>query len=448
MLLALRNTSMPPILHWKCRLPETKMTSGLHVSPCGNYVVGGGDSGSCYIWGALGGVLLKTFRAHYRACTCITWTKCGRYVVTGGADGMVHIFSLMDLVDQATRNSKRSIAPMYTWSNHHFPVTCLINLDGGRLAAAAEDGQVVIMESFCSQTVAIIKFPHGICSLTYLGSRIYAGSTIGTIHSVDLDAYAMHQTEKQGATLTKRQRQENQATIFDKTFVKGADGEEGDSTRKYQTDWIGHEHAVTAIAVVEEDSNQRLISGDEVGAVRIWDVESRVCINVLHPWATTANPSSKIPASGKIAASQQHPISSIAVVPQPPETSSSAGMFAASTSNNNKSKAAISNLIAPLQKYTQDENDEDATDLVAVPFLGSDRSVDNLDYWQAKPIFRKRKQISGAGSVKAGANTDELVDAKATIEKLQKGLEEKQEEIKRWEKVNNKLMAKLKSNKK
>jgi WD40 repeat protein len=448
MLLALRNASLPPVLHWKCRLPEAKITSGLIVSPCGNYVVGGGDSGSCYIWSALGGFLLKTFRAHYRACTCITWTKCGLYVVTGGADGMVHIFSLMDLVDQTTRNSKRSIAPMLTWSNHHFPVTCVINLDGGRLAAAAEDGQVVIMESFCKQTVAILKFPHGICSLTYLGSRLYAGSALGTIYSVDLDAYAMHQTEKQGATLTKRQRQENQATIFDRTFVKNTDGEEADSTRKYQTDWIGHEHAVTAIAVIEADSNQRLISGDEVGTVRIWDVESRVCINVLHPWATTTNTSSKIPVTGNSAPKQSHPISCITVVPQPPDTTGSSGMFAAPT-NHSKAKTGISNLIAPLQKYAQDENEEDATNLVAVPFLSVDRSSENLDYWQAKPIFRKRKQQSGTrrADAPAAAATDELLDAKATIEKLQKELEEKQQDIKRWEKVNNKLMAKLKTQK-
>ena len=437
MLVALRDPPLPPILLWKCRLPEAKLPAGLNVSPCGKYVVGGGESGSCYIWGTHGGALLKTFRAHYRACTCIMWTRCGRYIITGGADGMVHSFLLMDLVDTVTRHSKRSVTPVLTWSNHHFPVTCVINLDGERLAASSEEGRVVIMESFCKQEiVATIKFPNGICSLTYNDSRLYAGSTSGTIFSVDLDAYAMHQTEKQGAVLTKRQRQQNQCTIMDRVFAKNAENDDGDMTRKYQTDWIGHEHAVTAITIDGREPNERMISGDAAGTIRIWDVASRVCVNVLQPWAPTSNVSIKGNASQT---SQSHPISSISIVPQP-STAGAGGMFAAS--NNTKTISGLSNLITPLQKYMKDESDHDAS-MVSVPFLGMDSSDANLDYWLAKPASRKRKKRDAA---KETAPSNPL-DAKATILRLERALAEKQEEVKRWEKVNNKLMAKLKPKK-
>ena len=58
LLLTLRPGSSSPVIHWKCRLPEARMTAGLLVSPCGNYIVGGSDSGVLYVWRSIGGALL------------------------------------------------------------------------------------------------------------------------------------------------------------------------------------------------------------------------------------------------------------------------------------------------------------------------------------------------------------------------------------------------------
>merc|ERR1719464_586749 len=141
-LLSIRSASSPPIMHWKCRLPETEMSGFLLVSPCGYYIAGGGNSGSIYVWSSIGGQLLRTTKAHYRSCTSLAWSDCERYLVTGGSDGMVHLFSLMDLVDVTTgvrNNSKRNIPPLHTFSIHLFPVTSLTQLSGGRMASAAED---------------------------------------------------------------------------------------------------------------------------------------------------------------------------------------------------------------------------------------------------------------------------------------------------------------------
>ena len=44
LLLSLRDASCPPLIHWKSRLPEAQLTGGLLVSPCGNYILGGGSS--------------------------------------------------------------------------------------------------------------------------------------------------------------------------------------------------------------------------------------------------------------------------------------------------------------------------------------------------------------------------------------------------------------------
>jgi WD40 repeat protein len=443
MLLSIRSASSAPILHWKCRLPEADLTGGLLVSPCGYYIVGGGASGFCFVWSSLGGNLLKTFKAHYRSVTCLAWSECGRYLVTGGADGMVHLFLLMDLVDKVTRKSKRTVAPLHTWSFHHFPVTCLTQLNSGRMASAAEDGQVVIMELFSKEIIATIKLPHGVQCLTHHDSRLYAGCTKGTIYSIDLDAYAMHQTEKQGATLTKRQRQEKQAFLVaeEKVFGKSSSDE---NNRTYQTEWIGHEHPVTSIAILVEDMQRRMISGDEAGKVRIWDIGSRTCLNVIEPWSHVSNSVSKPDAKTKVFL-QTHPVSSIMIMPQPSETVAS-GMFASPA--NSKGQSSIANLVSPLQKFSQAEINEDGTVYTPVPFVKTNRTAENLQYWEARTFHRKRKTRQTEKAVASdGKAEEELREAKDQVSILQKQLEEKREEIARWEKVNNKLLAKLKDNK-
>jgi WD40 repeat protein len=441
MLLSIRSASSPPILHWKCRLPEADLTGGLIVSPCGYYVVGGGASGTCFLWSSLGGNLLKAFKAHYRACTCMAWSDCGKYLVTGGADGMVHLFPLMELVDQGSRNTKRTIAPLHTWSFHHFPVTCLTTLNSGRMASGAEDGQVVIMELFSKEIVATIKLPHGVGCLTHYDSRLYVGSDEGTIYSINLNAYAMHQAEKQGATLTKRQRKEQQTylTAAEKVFGK-PDADDSASNRLYQTDWIGHEHPVSSIAFLVEDMKERLISGDKAGEIRIWDVESKTCLNVVQPWSNTVNTTAKRDTP---VARQAHPITSLLVVPQPSDSASS-GMFAAPASG--KGQSSIATLVTPLQKYNQEATG--ASPATPVPFLKSNRTVENLEFWEARTLARKRKREAGTSSTSAptdSQSSDELQEARDLVSKLQRELETKRGEVARWEKVNNKLMTKLKS---
>jgi WD40 repeat protein len=258
----------------------------------------------------------------------------------------------------------------------------------------------------------------------------------------------MHQTEKHGANLTKRQRKEQQAllTAEEKVFGKSA-SDDNAASRTYQTDWVGHEHAVTSIAILVEDMQQRMISGDEAGKIRIWDIESRTCLNVIKPWshessnATKAEPTSAAPA-------KMHPVSSILIVPQPSDSASS-GMFASpAASNSKKAQSTIANLVTTLQKFNQEAREDGSTSTL-VPFLKANRTTENLNFWEAKTITRKRKlrQAKTATPVETGSSSEELRDAKEEILKLQQELEAKRAEVARWEDVNNKLMTKLKSKK-
>ena len=373
---------------------------------------------------------------------------------------MVHVFSFMDLVDCSSitsKNSKhRNVQPIHTFSVHHFPVTSLAQVSAGRIASAAEDGQVLIMELFSKEILVNIQFPHGVQCLKHHGGRLYAGSTRGTIYSVDLNAYAMHQTEKLGAIFAgKRKRQEHISagstqnwSLDEKVFGKknqeknnsGDDNENYGSG--YQTDWIGHDHAVTSIGFITDDEQQRMISGDNFGQIRIWEMESRTCLNVIQPWSfTNANSIS----DSKVAL--LHPVTSISIIPQP-TTSASRGLFDLSS---NKNLANISSLVTPLQKYVSDPNDTlnniaSSTSVIAgkirVPFLNSNRTKQNLEYWEARPILRKRRRGSSNVNEAVATNNDRSKD-EGQIAFMKKQIEELKNEVKRWQTVNNKLMSRL-----
>mmetsp|Transcript_15939 Transcript_15939/g.36773 ORF Transcript_15939/g.36773 Transcript_15939/m.36773 type:complete len:561 (+) Transcript_15939:208-1890(+) len=464
MLISIRSSSSPPIMHWKCRLPETDMSAGLSISPCGYYTVGGGSSGFCYVWSSMGGELLRTVKAHYRSCTSLTWSDCGRYLVTGGADGMVHVFSLMNLVDVAsssTKNSKqRNVPPIHTFSIHHFPVTSVIQLSGGRIASSAEDGQVVVLELFSEQVLVNIQFPHGIQCLEHYDGRLFAGSTQGTIFSVDLNAYAMHQTEKLGAIFANKRRRQEQLnavssqnwTIEEKVFGKKNpenNKSNGDSNQGqgYQTDWIGHDHAVTSIALLTDSEPQKMISGDSFGQIRIWEMESRTCLSVIQPWSFASSNANN--ADGKNT-SIIHPVTSIRVIPQP-RISQSSGMFQ-STTGNSKNSANLSALVTPLQKYSIDANDavssnstvpSIAAGTIRVPFLKRNRTRENLSYWEARPLLRARKNKNQLITEDQSEDTKTIASLREQIKQLQNQLQTKDSEVKRWQTVNNKLMSKL-----
>lgn len=512
MLLTARSAGQAPLLHWKCRLPENSMPGGLSVSPCGHYIVGGGDSGKCYVWKSLGGLLLRTFSAHYRSVTCLSWTKDGSFLLTGGADGMVHLFSLLELVDQedaaSDASSSNAIAPLRSWSLHHLPVTVLTPILCGssyRMATGSEDGQIHIIDVYMGEDdppLCTFSLPNGICSLISHvgvsgGQHLLAGTSQGNIYLLDLDLYAVHVTQQQtggaatvvgfGTRHGSRNDAASQGSRQDPTV-------EGD----YQTALVGHEKAVTGLAVVPTVSNHRggfdLVSGDESGTMRIWDLESRVCRRVIRPWAmaertvtataTTATTTGRAPVA--------HPVTTLLVWEQDndhdDEKNKGSSLFLGSSrpvggkSRHSSAGSSLIHLVTPLQRF---QNEVDDIMMTPVPFLQSSSNIVissgqlwDEDDWQM-PTFltaatsssgplKKRKleapsspqdEISVDASMQRndGAHDHNELETSATggdatillqaerdrVRQLQHELEEAKSTIQRWEVVNNKLMTKL-----
>ena len=434
MLLSLRPASSPPLIHWKSRLPEAQLSAGLLVSPCGNYIVGGGTSGNLFVWNALGGTLYRSVKAHYRSVTTMAWSDCGSFLVTGGADGMIHVFSLLNLVEKDTGVT---VTPIRTWSVHHLPVTALVAMPSGRMIASSEDGQVVMMELFSEKILFTIQMPHAIRTLAHCSGRLFAGAVQGSIYMIDLDEYAIHQTAQLGVTVKHVSRVR---THEDEVFS-------ADRSEAYKTELLGHEKKITSLAVFEDDDCEWLVSGDDAGEVRMWDLQSRGCVRVIRPWSlSVAAAAKRTSTSGKPQAKQAlHPITSILIVPRDEATENSEIAFGGDASKEGKGKTGIVSLVSPLQRYPDRVGDaeEDKGAWIPVPFLQPKRARSEVADQSTLSLLETLKSSTKRPRVETSEGTANQESKNNDVERLQRELEEAKSTIKRWEQVNNTLMAKL-----
>lgn len=409
-------------VHWKCRLPEPQLI--LTASPCGQYVVGGGASGTLFVWKVLEGKLLNSFMAHYRAITVLEW--CSGFLVTGGADGMVHAFALSQIVQIPTTNAGagRTSRMIRTWNQHHVSITSIESLSGGRFASAAQDGRVHIAE-LCSGTVlATFNYDAPIRCMAYSASHrcLFLGGKDGVLRVLDLDEYAIRRTMQLGGTVVAAA----QSPQCKSERVFGIPPE----ASTFQSELRGHDWAITSVQVVTDDV---LISGDESGFLRIWDLRARVCTRVVNPWTATAS-SAKVGTT-----SPSHPVTSIRTVELTDRGEDDASLH----------KEWLQR-ITPLQKFLD-------TNLTSIPvFIRPNRSAECEAYWHSptrildvNESLRKRRlareqneQVrSTSAATSSGIDPDDTADS--TIRRLQDELAQAQSTIQRWETVNNKLLAQL-----
>ena len=397
MLVTLRQSSLSPTLHWKCRLPESQLSAGIIVSKCGNYIIGGGTSGNIYVWKALGGHLLSSFKAHYRAVTCLAWSSCDRILVTGGADGLVHVFSLETMVMVSTGVNGSSIQPIRSFSRHQLPISALRALPSGRMISGSQDGQIILMELFSDQCLANIQLPHPITCVDGTVHRIFAGTIQGTIYCIDLDQYALYQTQQHGAVTIQRSLNRSIYQQSETVFGTSKTGKEDDTARKYQVELRGHDRAITSLAVISGYEEETLVSGDEQGLVRVWDMASRGCIKTIPLWSpVTARPTSGATANSS---SNQalHPITSITVMEERQEeaTTNITGNLNRKNgntgrANSSKNVQSVVNQLKPLQTYT-DNSGLDTEFIVKIDGPNRCLWVDEIEVNMRAAVAKRRK---------------------------------------------------------
>ncbi|XP_050215311.1 protein ROOT INITIATION DEFECTIVE 3-like [Mercurialis annua] len=193
------HASSGSILYWSWLKPqvEVKCFPEEPIKPLicnreGTYLIGGGLSGDIYLWEVTTGRLLKKWRAHYRAVTCLVFTEDNSFLVSGSEDGSVKVWSLLMLFDDYQMEQGSQLYE-HSFSEHTLCVTDVVTGYGGGnaiIVSASEDRTCKVWSLSKKRLLRNIVFPSIIDSLALdPGEHVfYAGCRDGKIYIAALNA--------------------------------------------------------------------------------------------------------------------------------------------------------------------------------------------------------------------------------------------------------------------
>jgi len=253
----------------------------LAVSHDQQMCVGGARSGRLYIWDLVSGDLLRTWDAHYKAISALTFTPDDAYIVSGGEDAIINLWSVFDIfagraigsqsASSSAVNTEDSVQAARSWSDHALAVTqlwCSSGPSAGRLFSSSLDRTCKIWDIPSGMLLHSLSFASQIHTITVEPAErfLYAGAADGTVYQVDLingvstgAASSSAAFGTAGAAATSIASSSNgplQPLVFS-----------------------GHTKAITSLSLSYDGS--RLLTGSMDGTARIWDTRSRQSIKVL-----------------------------------------------------------------------------------------------------------------------------------------------------------------------
>jgi len=214
------------------------------------FIVGGGDSGSAYLWEIATGTLFKVWKAHYRSLTCIRFVQDGSILITAGEDAMVNVWDLGELLDADIE----SVRPRLTFSEHSLPVMDLwVGYFGAncRVLSCSAD-RTLQMWSFQLSTVQVPSLKsfvlpcilNCVCADT-LETWAFVGAQDGKIYECTLREGAFHNAEN----------------------------------ANYRRTFDGHLGSVTCVQL--DSTSLILVSSSVDGTCRVWDTAAGQSIKVV-----------------------------------------------------------------------------------------------------------------------------------------------------------------------
>lgn len=368
---------------WKTFLPEPLSCFASTQHPHFFFIAS--QTGALSVFDSITGELLKITRAHDRGVSAIAATR--DYVWTGGDDGIVCLWKVQDLIDPEEEETQ----PIFLWSDHSQPVKSLSVLPGGRCVSSGMDCRVCVLEGCNGKTLVVITLPSGVTNqkVDTIGTQVYCGCTNGSIYIINMDAHAM-------------------ASILHTAKIISTPSESVDGTTSLNTsptELQGHRSQITCLLL--HDSSSALVSSCNNGCVRIWDIPSLSCTRIWEPWN-----------------SQQiiYPISCMVLAPQIKE-------------QKHEYKPP------PLSRFTTNET--------CVPVVKHPTRCSNETFDWDTSLKKKRIRLTLECQKQEEADKIKSATVNSTpdsnkLDDLRSELKEAKSTIQRWQKVNNKLMAKLK----
>ncbi|WOL13512.1 hypothetical protein Cni_G22282 [Canna indica] len=246
-----------PIFFWSWDKPQVEVRSfpaepigPLASNSEGTYIMGGGLSGSIFLWEVASGKLLKKWRAHYRSVTCLTLSSDESLLISGSEDGSVRVWSLMMMFDDIAM-SAGSDQFRFSFSEHALRVMDIVSGHGlcnSIVISSSEDRTCKIWSLSEGKLLRSITFPSIIDAIRMdPGEHVfYAGGRDGKIYIAALNAEC-NPNSAHGMFII--------GTLYDQS------------------------KAITCLAFSMDGVT--LVSGSEDGFVRVWDTRTKHVTRVL-----------------------------------------------------------------------------------------------------------------------------------------------------------------------
>jgi len=404
---------------WKKELPLLSSTTPealgpLTVTGCGGWVIAGGASGTCYLWNAESGDMVRAWKSHYLAVTCLKVVDDDSMLLSTSSDAIVRAWSIADLLDI----SVGTIKPMVTLSDHTLAVTGLwVGKFGftGRIITTSLDHSLKLWflhngkeneERSRLLRSAALPCPLNCCVADALESFAFAGGSDGRIFEVQLRE-GLHDQHVVGA---KRSRS---------------------AAQSYSRVLEGHTAAVTCLTITIPGT--LLASGSLDGSIRLWDTYSGQAVKTVY-----------VGGGSRV-------VVSLLSVPLPQSIahghgSGGAGSLDISSASAHREKAATIPTLKPLNRY-QNANDEGGDDASKefVRFRPTMTSVTSrpADFFQlVKGSGLSTEDGSNATVISIDINGSSAVSGVAAPSKIDAASEDASElleENKRWKRASTKL---------
>ncbi|KAK7346581.1 hypothetical protein VNO80_21104 [Phaseolus coccineus] len=207
----------------------------------GIYLVGGGRSGTAYLWDVTNGKLLKTWMAYNKPLNCMLFSYDNSFLISSSGDGMICVWSMISLLDiEETRSSP---PPMHCLSGHTSSITGLLTTPNSYFS--------VLISSSLDGTCKVWDFISG----KHMQTQVY---------SLAITAIALHQRESLLFCGTEK------GTISVEKLDVGRGEGPFIVTEVQPLELKGHNGAITALTA----SRSCLISASEDCSICVWNISS------------------------------------------------------------------------------------------------------------------------------------------------------------------------------